>query len=129
MGELSSLQMAPVDLVADAAWLRSGRATGNGVREAKLSSRAFAALARVTTSLTASATATRGRGAGVAAHPAGPAVLPEPACQPADEDSADRKLPGNTLIIGSTGVGKTTLEMFLLALTRKWGTGTQAGAV
>jgi len=29
-------------------------------------------------------------------------------------------LPGNTLIIGSTGVGKTTFEMFLLTLTRKW---------
>jgi hypothetical protein len=31
-----------------------------------------------------------------------------------------RSCPGNTLIIGSTGVGKTTLEMFLLTLTRKW---------
>lgn len=39
---------------------------------------------------------------------------------PEGEDSADKKLPGNTLIIGSTGVGKTTLEMFLLTLTRKW---------
>ena len=39
---------------------------------------------------------------------------------PDDEDSADKKLPGNTLILGSTGVGKTTLEMFLLTLTRKW---------
>jgi type IV secretion system protein VirB4 len=39
---------------------------------------------------------------------------------PEGEDSEDQKLPGNTLIIGSTGVGKTTLEMFLLVLTRKW---------
>jgi type IV secretion system protein VirB4 len=39
---------------------------------------------------------------------------------PEGEDSGDKKLPGNTLIIGSTGVGKTTLEMFLLTLTRKW---------
>jgi len=39
---------------------------------------------------------------------------------PEGEDSEDRKHPGNTLIIGSTGVGKTTLVMLLLALTRKW---------
>jgi type IV secretion system protein VirB4 len=62
-----------------------------------------------------------GRSAGADAHAIRPAVLPEPAQSvPEGEDSADKKLPGNTLIIGSTGVGKTTLEMFLLTLTRKW---------
>ncbi|MBX9792836.1 MAG: VirB4 family type IV secretion/conjugal transfer ATPase, partial [Burkholderiaceae bacterium] len=46
VGEASSLQMAPVDLVADAAWF--AQMPGNWQwrpREAKLSSRAFAALA------------------------------------------------------------------------------------
>jgi hypothetical protein len=122
VGEASSLQMAPVDLVADAAWFAQW--PGNWQwrpRDAKLSSRAFAALA-------AGHNFTRGKRDG---NPWGEALalMRTPSGQPfylnlhvspEDEDSADKKLPGNTLIIGSTGVGKTTLEMFLLALTRKW---------
>ncbi|KQW70158.1 type IV secretion system protein VirB4 [Methylibium sp. Root1272] len=122
VGEASSLQMAPVDLVADAAWL--AQMPGNWQwrpRDAKLSSRAFAALA-------SGHNFARGKRDG---NPWGEALalLRTPSGQPyylnlhhspEGEDSADRKLPGNTLIIGSTGVGKTTLEMFLLTLTRKW---------
>ena len=122
VGEASSLQMAPVDLVADAAWF--AQMPGNWQwrpRDAKLSSRAFAALA-------AGHNFPRGKRDG---NPWGEALalLRTPSGQPfylnlhaspEDEDSEDKKLPGNTLIIGSTGVGKTTLEMFLLTLTRKW---------
>ena len=122
VGEASSLQMAPVDLVADAAWF--AQMPGNWQwrpRDAKLSSRAFAALA-------SGHNFARGKRNG---NPWGEALalLRSPAGQPFylnlhsspdDEDSGDKKLPGNTLIVGSTGVGKTTLEMFLLALTRKW---------
>ena len=122
VGEASSLQMAPVDLVADAAWF--AQMPGNWQwrpREAKLSSRAFAALA-------CGHNFARGKRDG---NPWGEALalLRTPSGQPfylnlhsspEGEDSADRKLPGNTLIIGSTGVGKTTLEMFLLTLTCKW---------
>jgi type IV secretion system protein VirB4 len=122
VGEASSLQMAPVDLVADAAWFAQW--PGNWQwrpRDAKLSSRAFAALA-------AGHNFPRGKRDG---NPWGEALalLRTPSGQPFylnlhvspdGEDSADKKLPGNTLIIGSTGVGKTTLEMFLLAMTRKW---------
>jgi type IV secretion system protein VirB4 len=122
IGEASSLQMAPVDLVADAAWF--AQMPGNWQwrpRNAKLSSRAFAALA-------SGHNFARGKRDG---NPWGEALalLRTPSGQPYylnlhaspdGEDSADRKLPGNTLIIGSTGVGKTTLEMFLLTLTRKW---------
>ena len=90
-------------------------------REAKLSSRAFAALA-------SGHNFARGKRDG---NPWGEAlvVLRTPSGQPfylnlhkspEGEDSEDKKLPGNTLIIGSTGVGKTTLVMLLLALTRKW---------
>jgi len=90
-------------------------------RDAKLSSRAFAALA-------SGHNFARGKRDG---NPWGEALalLRTPSGQPfylnlhsspEGEDSADKKLPGNTLIIGSTGVGKTTLEMFLLTLTRKW---------
>ncbi|XHS77085.1 VirB4 family type IV secretion/conjugal transfer ATPase [Burkholderiaceae bacterium UC74_6] len=122
VGEASSLQMSPLDLVADAAWF--AQMPGNWQwrpREAKLSSRAFAALA-------SGHNIARGKRDG---NPWGEALalLQTPSGQPfylnlhsspPDEDSHDKKLPGNTLIIGSTGVGKTTLEMFLLTLTRKW---------
>jgi type IV secretion system protein VirB4 len=122
VGEASSLQLAPVDLVADAAWF--AQMPGNWQwrpRDAKLSSRAFAALA-------SAHNFPRGKRDN---NPWGEALvlLRTPSGQPfylnlhsspEGEDSADKKLPGNTLIIGSTGVGKTTLEMFLLALTRKW---------
>lgn len=122
VGEASSLQMSPVDLVADAAWF--AQMPGNWQwrpRDAKLSSRAFAALS-------SGHNFARGKRDG---NPWGEALalLRTPSGQPfylnlhsspEGEDSADKKLPGNTLIIGSTGVGKTTLEMFLLTLTRKW---------
>jgi len=122
VGEASSLQMSPVDLVADAAWF--AQLPGNWQwrpRDAKLSSRAFAALA-------SGHNFARGKRDG---NPWGEALalLRTPSGQPfylnlhsspEGEDSADKKLPGNTIIIGSTGVGKTTLEMFLLTLTRKW---------
>jgi type IV secretion system protein VirB4 len=122
VGESSSLQMSPVDLVADAAWF--AQMPGNWQwrpRDAKLSSRAFAALA-------SGHNFARGKRDG---NPWGEALalLRTPSGQPFylnlhsspdGEDSGDKKLPGNTLIIGSTGVGKTTLEMFLLTLTRKW---------
>jgi type IV secretion system protein VirB4 len=122
VGEASSLQMSPVDLVADAAWF--AQMPGNWQwrpRDAKLSSRAFAALA-------SGHNFARGKRDG---NPWGEALalLRTPSGQPfylnlhsspEGEDSGDKKLPGNTLIIGSTGVGKTTLEMLLLTLTRKW---------
>ena len=122
VGEACSLQMRPVDLVADAAWFAQW--PGNWQwrpREAKLSSRAFAALA-------SGHNFPRGKRDG---NPWGEALvlLRTPSGQPfylnlhkspEDEDSVDKKHPGNTLIIGSTGVGKTTLVMLLLALTRKW---------
>lgn len=122
VGEASSLQMSPVDLVADAAWFAQW--PGNWQwrpRDAKLSSRAFAALA-------AGHNFPRGKRDG---NPWGQALalMRTPSGQPfylnlhvspEGEESADKKLPGNTLIVGSTGVGKTTVEMFLLSLTRKW---------
>ena len=122
VGEACSIQMLPVDLVADAAWF--AQMPGNWQwrpRDAKLSSRAFAALS-------SGHNFARGKRDG---NPWGEALalLRTPSGQPfylnlhsspEGEDSGDKKLPGNTLIIGSTGVGKTTLEMFLLVLTRKW---------
>jgi type IV secretion system protein VirB4 len=39
---------------------------------------------------------------------------------PDKEDSEDKKLPGNTMIIGVTGAGKTTLELAILTQTRRY---------
>ncbi len=39
-----------------------------------------------------------------------------------DKDETDRLLPGNTVIFGRTGVGKTTLEMFLLTMLDQFDT-------
>lgn len=122
VGETCALQLRAVDLVADAAWFAQW--PGNWAwrpREAKLSSRAYAALA-------SAHNFARGKRDG---NPWGEALalLRTPAGQPfylnlhqspEGEDSLDKKLPGNTLVIGSTGAGKTTLVMLLLALTRKW---------
>ncbi|HZV94166.1 MAG TPA: VirB4 family type IV secretion/conjugal transfer ATPase [Caldimonas sp.] len=122
IGESSSLQMATVDLVADAAWF--AQMPGNWQwrpREAKLSSRAFAALASAHNFASGKRDGNPwGEALVLLRTPAGQPYYLNLHSSPEGEDSADKKLPGNTLIIGSTGVGKTTLEMFLLTLTRKW---------
>ena len=118
----SSLQLAPVDLVADAAWF--AQMPGNWQwrpREAKLSSRAFAALASAHNFSVGKRDGNPwGQALALLRTPSGQPFYLNLHSSPDGEDSADMKLPGNTLIIGSTGVGKTTLEMFLLTLTRKW---------
>jgi len=122
VGESSSLQMSPVDLVADAAWF--AQMPGNWQwrpREAKLSSRAFAALASAHNFPQGKRNGNPwGEALALLRTPSGQPFYLNLHSSPTDEDSEDKKLPGNTLIIGSTGVGKTTLEMFLLTLTRKW---------
>jgi type IV secretion system protein VirB4 len=122
VGEASSLQMAPVDLVADAAWF--AQMPGNWQwrpREAKLSSRAFAALASGHNFAGGKRDGNPwGEALAMLRTPSGQPFYLNLHSSPDGEDAADQKLPGNTLIIGSTGVGKTTLEMFLLTLTRKW---------
>ena len=122
VGESSSLQMSPVDLVADAAWF--AQLPGNWKwrpREAKLTSRAFAALASAHNFASGKRDGNPwGEALALLRTPAGQPFYLNVHKSPDDEDSQDKKLPGNTLIIGSTGVGKTTLEMFLMVLTRKW---------
>eukprot|EP01035_Chromulina_nebulosa_P051406 gene51406-69976_t len=100
VGEASSLQMSPVDLLSSRAFaaLSSGHNFARGKRDGNPWGEALALLRT----------------------PAGQPFYLNLHSSPEGEDSADKKLPGNTLIIGSTGVGKTTLEMFLLTLTRKW---------
>ena len=122
VGESSSLQLSPVDLVADAAWF--AQLPGNWQwrpRDAKLSSRAFAALSSAHNFASGKRDGNPwGEALALMRTPSGQPFYLNLHSSPPDEDSEDKKLPGNTLIIGSTGVGKTTLEMFLLTLTQKW---------
>ena len=122
VGEASSLQMSTVDLVADAAWF--AQMPGNWQwrpRDAKLSSRAFAALASCHNFARGKRDSNPwGEALALLRTPSGQPFYLNLHSSPDGENSADKKLPGNTLIIGSTGVGKTTLEMFLLTMTRKW---------
>ena len=122
ISESSAMQLGPIDLIADAAWFAQWPANWRWRgRRAHVSSRAFAALA-------CAHNFAQGKRDG---NPWGQAlaILRTPSGQPhyfsfhsshRDQDNREEMLPGNTLIIGSTGVGKTTLQMFLLALSRKW---------
>ena len=122
LAEAGAMQLVPVDLVADAAWF--AQQPGNfkwRPRKASISSRAFAALACNHNFL-------RGKRDG---NPWGEALLMTDtpsgqrfylnvhASHP-DEDVEGKPLPGNTIVLGSTGVGKTTVLCSLLALTPKW---------
>lgn len=115
-------QTALIDLVADAAWFAQHPANWRfRPREAILTSRNFAGLA-----------AMHGFGTGKRNNnPWGEAVTilktPNGAPfyfnfhgTPEDDDSTDKKAPGNTTIIGMTGSGKTVLELFLLLMALKY---------
>lgn len=122
MGEAAGVEMVPVDLVADAAWFAQW--PGNfqwRPREASISSRAFSGLASQHNFAV-------GKRDG---NPWGPAVmlLRTPSGQPyylnlhaspEKEDSEDKRLAGNTLILGVTGSGKTTLETAMLLQTQRF---------
>lgn len=122
LAEQAGVQLAALDLVPDAAYFAQW--PGNlawRARQAKLTSRAFAALS-------CQHSFAQGKRAG---NPWGPAltVLRTPSgtpyflslhASPEGEDSQDKKLPGNTFILGATGSGKTTLELFLLAQMRRY---------
>jgi len=122
VGEASGLQLRPVDLVADAAWF--AQMPGNWAwrpRRAKLSSRAFAALAAPHSFAQGKRDGNPwGEALALLKTPSGQPFYLNLHASPPGEDSVDHKLPGNTLVLGSTGSGKTTLVTFLLALTRKW---------
>jgi type IV secretion system protein VirB4 len=122
--ETTDLELASVDLVADAAWF--SQQPGNfqwRPRKATISNRAFAALAC-------------GHNFSCGKrdlNPWGQSVALLRACSGApyyfsfhpsadDADGADatgQRLPGNTLLVGATGSGKTTLLGTLLTLSTK----------
>jgi len=120
--ETTDLELASVDLVADAAWF--SQQPGNlqwRPRKATISNRAFAALA-------CAHNFTHGKRDG---NPWGQAVALLRGCSgapyyfsfhasPDDADVLGQRLPGNTLLVGATGSGKTTLLGTLLTLAAKF---------
>lgn len=117
--ETTDLELASIDLVADAAWF--SQQPGNlqwRPRKATISNRAFAALA-------CGHNVRSGKPDG---NPWGPAIAPLRGCSgtpyhfsfhasPPGVDCTEQRLPGNTLVIGATGSGKTTLLGTLLTLS------------
>jgi type IV secretion system protein VirB4 len=115
-------KMAVIDAIPECAWF--AQLPGNWTmrpREASISSRNFACLSPFHNFA-------RGKRRG---NPWGEALalMKTPSGQPYylnfhvspdDKDSSDEKYPGNTFICGSTGVGKTALEMSLLAFATKY---------
>jgi type IV secretion system protein VirB4 len=122
IAEVSAMELVPVDLVADAAWF--AQQPGNfkwRPRKASLSSRAFAALACSHNFLRGKRDGNPwGEALAMMDTPSGQRFYLNLHASDPDEDSEDKKLPGNSLVLGSTGSGKTTLLCALLALTRKW---------
>jgi len=118
----AGFQSALIDLVADAAWF--AQLPGNWryrPREAKLTSRNFCGLA----SLHNFATGKRegnpwGEAITIVKTPSGQPLYLNFHATPEKKDSADEKALANTQIIGSSGTGKTALEMALLAMTTKY---------
>ncbi len=115
-------KMARVDVIPECAWF--AQLPGNWSlrpREAIITSRNFVCLSPLHNFA-------RGKRAG---NPWGEALalFKTPSGQPYyfnfhvspdDRDSRDEKYPGNTFICGSTGVGKTALELSLLAFATKY---------
>ena len=122
IAETSAMEVVPVDLVADAAWF--AQQPGNfrwRPRKASISSRAFAALACSHNFLRGKRDGNPwGEALAMMRTPSGQAFYLNLHASPRDQDSEGKKLPGNTIVVGSTGSGKTTLLTALLALTPKW---------
>lgn len=118
--ETTDLELASVDLVADAAWF--SQQPGNfqwRPRKATISNRAFAAMA-------CAHNFHYGRREGnpwqrpvalLRAYSGAPYYFSFQAGEEAT-DATGQRLPGNTLIVGATGSGKTTLLGTLLSLAR-----------
>nr|WP_169517002.1 VirB4 family type IV secretion/conjugal transfer ATPase [Azohydromonas australica] len=118
----TGIQLTAVKVVPDAAWYSQLPGNMNlRPRIAYLSSRAMMAMA-----------ATHGFPTGKrSGNPWGSAavLLPTPSGEPfavnlhespAEEVNTGEKLPGTTGIYGRTGFGKTTIELFLVLLRRRW---------
>lgn len=115
-------KMAKVDAIPECAWF--AQLPGNASmrpREASISSRAFADLSPFHNFARGKRTGNPwGEAVALFRTPSGQPYYFNFHISPEGKDSLDEKFAGNTSIIGTTGVGKTTLEMALIAMATKY---------
>jgi type IV secretion system protein VirB4 len=124
VAKVQRFEMVPVDLLSDGAWF--AQQPGNlqwRTRKALLSTRAYAALASGHTFLLGKRDRNPwGEALAIMRTPSGyPFHFNLHATNPDEEvDEEGKKLPGNTILLGETGSGKTTVLAALFALSAKW---------
>ncbi len=115
-------KMAMIDAIPDAAWF--AQQPGNWdlrPREASISSRNFVNLCPLHNFDPGKRTGNPwGEALALFATPSGQPYFMNFHTSPEDLDSTDEKHPGNTFICGATGVGKTALQMALVAFAHKY---------
>jgi type IV secretion system protein VirB4 len=124
VAKVQQFELVPVDLLSDGAWF--AQQPGNlqwRTRKALLSTRAYAALASAHTFLLGKRDRNPwGEALAIMRTPSNyPFHFNLHATNPDEEvDEEGKKLPGNTILLGETGSGKTTVLAALFALSAKW---------
>jgi type IV secretion system protein VirB4 len=115
-------KMATVDAIPECAWFAQLPGNWNmRPREASITSRNFACLSPFHNFASGKRDGNPwGEALALMKTPSGQPYYLNFHVSPEDKDSTDEKYPGNTFICGSTGVGKTALEMSLLAFATKY---------
>ncbi|MGE0315896.1 MAG: VirB4 family type IV secretion/conjugal transfer ATPase [Lautropia sp.] len=122
MADLSGFKMAVIDVIPECAWF--AQLPGNWrmrPRSAKLTTRNFASLAPQHNFASGKREGNPwGEALALMQTPSGQPFYLNFHVSPPKRDSTDEKIAGNTFICGSTGSGKTTLQMALLASATKY---------
>jgi type IV secretion system protein VirB4 len=120
--DIAGLKTAPIDAIPECGWF--AQLPGNWrmrPREAKLTTRNFAGLAPLHNFARGKRDGNPwGEALALMRTPSGQPFYLNFHVSPPGTDSSDDKAAGNTFICGSTGVGKTTLQLMLLASATKY---------
>jgi type IV secretion system protein VirB4 len=120
--DVAGLKTAPIDAIPECGWF--AQLPGNWrmrPREAKLTTRNFAGLAPMHNFARGKREGNPwGEALALMRTPSGQPFYLNFHVSPLGADSSDDKAPGNTFICGSSGVGKTTLQMMMLASATKY---------
>lgn len=115
-------KMSVIDAIPECAWFAQLPGNWNErPREAKITSRNFANLSPFHNFARGKRTGNPwGEALALLKTPSGQPYYFNFHVSPEDKDSTDEKYPGNTFICGTTGVGKTALEMSLMMFATKY---------